>query len=119
MIRNHLGLLTLVVLAGCASTTPVDVSGSGSQLETRQIQTRQYDTLDKAMTMRSVIATLQDLGFIGALAAESGYADAARVQSETRSGFRVRRFTYPDYLPHVIQAVSGLERVKEILRRED
>jgi len=65
------------------------------------------------------MTTLEDLGFLGALAAESGYADAARVQSEPRSGFRVRRFTYPDYLPHVIQAVSGLERVKEILRRGD
>lgn len=50
-------------LTACATTTPVDVAGSGTQLETRQIQTRQYDTLDKALTMRSVVATLQDLGF--------------------------------------------------------
>lgn len=56
-------LLFLTVVAGCA-TAPADVTGPGTQLETRQIQTRQYDTLDKQMTMRSVIATLQDLGFI-------------------------------------------------------
>jgi hypothetical protein len=40
------------------------VTGTSSQLQTRQIQTRQYETLDKKMTMRSVIATLQDLGFV-------------------------------------------------------
>ncbi|MDX1509035.1 MAG: hypothetical protein R3358_12190 [Woeseiaceae bacterium] len=63
MISRHHHLLWLVLLAGCATTTPVDISGSDTQLAARQIQTRQYDTLDKAMTMRSVISTLQDLGF--------------------------------------------------------
>lgn len=51
-----------VALSGCAGTAP-DVTGSTSQLESRQIQTRDYDTLDKRLTMRSVVATLQDLGF--------------------------------------------------------
>ena len=55
--------LTLAVICGC-STMPPDVVGSGSQVEIRQIQTREYDTLDKNMTMRSVISTLQDLGFL-------------------------------------------------------
>lgn len=61
--RQALALLGLILLDGCAMTTPPNVTGGGTQLETRQIQTREYDTLDKAMTMRSVIATLQDLGF--------------------------------------------------------
>ncbi len=56
-------LFGIAGIAGCATTTPVDLGGSGTQLEARQIQTRQYDTLDKALTMRSVVATLQDLGF--------------------------------------------------------
>ena len=63
MTRTTILLLMIAGLAACASTTPVDISGSGSQLESRQIQSRQYDTLDKPLTMRSVIATLQDLGF--------------------------------------------------------
>lgn len=63
MNGKHSLILTLFLLGGCATPTPVDISGSGTQLESRQIQTRQYDTLDKALTMRSVIATLQDLGF--------------------------------------------------------
>ena len=53
-----------VVLSGCVTPAPPDVTGAGSQLETREIQTREYDTLDKAMTLRSVISTLQDLGFV-------------------------------------------------------
>lgn len=57
-------LFGLLTLAGCAATVPTGVVGAGTQLETRQIQTRRYDTLDKPMTMRSVIATLQDLGFM-------------------------------------------------------
>jgi hypothetical protein len=58
-----LPVLGLLLVGGCATTTPSDVVGAGTQLQIRQIQTREYDTLDKQMTMRSVIATLQDLGF--------------------------------------------------------
>ncbi|MDJ0698772.1 MAG: hypothetical protein QNJ07_02850 [Woeseiaceae bacterium] len=84
MIRKLHFFLGLVVLAGCATTTPVDISGSGSQLEARQIQTRKYDTLDKALTMRSVIATLQDLGFtIDQADAELGAITATRYHEYT------------------------------------
>ncbi len=76
-------LLSLCMLAGCA-TTPANVAGAGTQLETRQIQTREYDTLDKAMTMRSVIATLQDLGFtIDQADAELGTVTATRLHEYT------------------------------------
>jgi len=77
-------LLSLCLLAGCATTAPVDVAGAGTQLETRQIQTREYDTLDKAMTMRSVIATLQDLGFtIDQADSELGTVTATRLHEYT------------------------------------
>ena len=56
-------LFLLILIGGCATLPPADVTGAGTQLQTRQIQTREYKTLDKKMTMRSVIATLQDLGF--------------------------------------------------------
>lgn len=78
------GLLGLLSLAGCATTTPANVIGAGTQLEMRQIQTREYDTLDKAMTMRSVIATLQDLGFtIDQADAELGTITATRLHQYT------------------------------------
>lgn len=74
-----LPLLSLLLLASCA-TSPANVAGPGTQLETRQIQTREYDTLDKAMTMRSVVATLQDLGFtIDQADAELGTVTATRL----------------------------------------
>lgn len=82
--RHLLALLGLLSLAGCATTTPANVIGAGTQLEMRQIQTREYDTLDKAMTMRSVIATLQDLGFtIDQADAELGTMTATRLHQYT------------------------------------
>ena len=53
----------LFTIGGCATTAPANILGTNSQLESRQIQTRYYDSLNKQLTMRSVIATLQDLGF--------------------------------------------------------
>ncbi len=55
-------MVLCVIFVGCASTPP-NVTGSKSQLEARQVQSRDYDTLDKRMTLRSAVATLQDLGF--------------------------------------------------------
>jgi hypothetical protein len=86
MSRSQLLIATfaLIALAGCATSTPTNIAGAGTQLETRQIQTRQYDTLDKAMTMRSVIATLQDLGFtIDQADAELGTVTATRLHEYT------------------------------------
>jgi hypothetical protein len=81
--RNIFSIATLLALAGCA-TTPPDIIGAGTQLQTRQIQTREYDTLDKAMTMRSVVATLQDLGFtIDQADAELGTITATRLHTYT------------------------------------
>jgi hypothetical protein len=53
----------LLILGGCASNNAVITEG-GSPVQLRQIQTRTYDTLDKQDTLRSVLATLQDLGFV-------------------------------------------------------
>ena len=84
MIRMLALLIGLACITGCATTTPVDLSGKNTQLETRQMQTRQYDTLDKTLTMRSVIATLQDLGFtIDQADAELGAITATRYHQTT------------------------------------
>ncbi len=83
-LQQLLALLGLLFLAGCATSTPANVVGAGTQLATRQIQTREYDTLDKAMTMRSVIATLQDLGFT---------IDQADIQLGTVTATRLHKYT--------------------------
>ena len=56
-------VVILFSIAGCAAPTAAITAG-GSQVELRQIQTREYETLDKRGTLRSVVATLQDLGFV-------------------------------------------------------
>ena len=88
MNRAHAGVLALVaaVTGGCVTPAPPDVTGTAtaSQLETRVNQTRVYDTLDKPMTMRSVIATLQDLGFV---------IDNADVDLGTITATRLAKYT--------------------------
>lgn len=54
----------LLTLLGACATSNDAITDGGSQLEVRQIQTREYDTLNKRDTLRSVLATLQDLGFV-------------------------------------------------------
>ena len=53
----------LLLLGACASNNAVITEG-GSPVQIRQMQTRTYDTLNKRDTLRSVLATLQDLGFV-------------------------------------------------------
>ena len=52
------------LLASCAPSTKQVLATSESQVKLRAIQTRAFDTTDKNKMLRTVIATLQDLGFI-------------------------------------------------------
>ena len=56
--------LTLLVLLSCAPSTKQVLATKESQVKLRSIQTRVYDTTDKQKMLRTIIATLQDLGFI-------------------------------------------------------
>lgn len=62
------------------------------------------------------VATLKDLGFLGSVVGESGYASARRFHETPSSPFGVQRFPYPEDLGHFLQVVTGLERVKTIVR---
>lgn len=53
-----------ISLFSCAPSTKQVLATSESQVKLRTIQTRAFDTTDKEMMLRTVIATLQDLGFI-------------------------------------------------------
>ncbi|AJF06295.1 hypothetical protein [Geoalkalibacter subterraneus] len=58
-------LVALVVfLTGCATTQQRLLDSEASQVQLRSIQTRAFDTTDKEKTLRTVMATLQDLGFV-------------------------------------------------------
>ena len=58
-------ILSAVVLTGCQANSRDQVLATGgSQVALRSIQTRAFDTNDKKKTLRTVIATMQDLGFV-------------------------------------------------------
>lgn len=64
------------------------------------------------------IGELRALGLAGAVVGEPGYADVDSFRRNVDGPFKVKRFTYPDSLADVIQYVSGLERLKQVLRGE-
>ena len=57
-------LILIFVLGGCAPTTNQVMATKESQVKLRAIQTRAFDTTDRTTMLRTVIATLQDLGFV-------------------------------------------------------
>lgn len=57
-------LFALVFLASCAPSTRQILATKESQVKLRAVQTRVFDAADTDKMLRTVIATLQDLGFI-------------------------------------------------------
>ena len=58
-------LIASALLGGCQTDSRDQVlATSQSQVALRSMQSRAFDTTDKVKTMRTVIATLQDLGFV-------------------------------------------------------
>ncbi|MBP2310276.1 hypothetical protein [Azospirillum melinis] len=57
--------LALLSLGGCQTDSKQQVMAvDKSQVELRAIQTRSFDTSDRNLTIRTVISSLQDLGFV-------------------------------------------------------
>ena len=56
--------MVLLLVSGCQSSQQELLKTDKGQVEIRRIQTRAYDTTDREKTLRTVIATLQDLGFV-------------------------------------------------------
>jgi len=57
-------LLILITMTSCASTTSQVLGTQESQVNLRAIQTRAFEMTDKEKMLRTIIATLQDLGFV-------------------------------------------------------
>lgn len=57
-------LLSTMLLSGCKTTQEHLMDSDQSQVALRQIQARIFDTTDQQKTLRTVIATLQDLEFV-------------------------------------------------------
>ena len=81
-------LFVMFLLGGCAVSAQKGLMDGGkeSQLKLRQIQTRSFDTTDKRKTMESVIATLQDLGFV----IDKASFELGAVSATKLSGYNLR-----------------------------
>lgn len=69
MIRNCTLSLVLVLIAASLVACQDDsrkqiLATTASQVELRSVQTRAFDTTDHNMAIRTVISTMQDLGFV-------------------------------------------------------
>jgi len=91
-------LIPLLLLAGCMTTHDRLLDMDTSQVQLRSIQSRAFDTTDKEKTMRAIIATLQDLGFmldradytLGVVAASKARADVMQAPGSLRVTVTVR-----------------------------
>ena len=67
-IKQRISFIFLVVfsstLLGCQNTSKQLLATDQSQVQLRQFQTRASDTKDRKQTLRTVISTMQDLGFV-------------------------------------------------------
>jgi hypothetical protein len=96
--KTLLLLIPLLLLAGCMTTHDRLLDMETSQVQLRSIQSRAFDTTDKEKTMRAIIATLQDLGFmldradytLGVVAASKARADVMQAPGSLRVTVTVR-----------------------------
>ncbi len=66
MTKNLLAVIAISILVAACQTDSRDqvLATDKSQVALRAIQQRAFDTTDKVSTLRTVIATMQDLGFV-------------------------------------------------------
>ena len=57
-------LFVIVVLGGCTNTQNNKIMAGSSAVELRSYQSRAFDMTDQDMLLRTIIATMQDLGFV-------------------------------------------------------
>lgn len=79
-------ILMCSLLAGCVSQDQRILETSESQLKLRSIQTRFFETSDKRMVTRNVVATLQDLNFV----IDDADADLGTVSATKLSRYQVK-----------------------------
>lgn len=73
-------LPALIALAACAQSEPKPLMSAKSPVELRAMQSRAFDTADRALTLRQVIATLQDLGYsLDKVEASAGTVSATKL----------------------------------------
>ncbi len=82
-----IALSAVLMLAACQADSKQQVLAvTKSQVELRSFQTRAFDTTDKEKTLRTVMATLQDLSFV----LDKADATLGVVSATKLDGYRLR-----------------------------
>lgn len=84
-VRSIFVIALFAVLTACVAPNDRVLQG-GNQVELRSMQTRAFDTADKTLVVRNVIATLQDLSFV----IDKADADLGTVSATKLSGYQIR-----------------------------
>jgi hypothetical protein len=79
-------ILGAALLGGCVSSLDQVTKTGQSAVQMRSYQERAFDTADKEQTLRSVIATLQDLNFV----LDKADLDLGMVTATKLSGYQLR-----------------------------
>jgi hypothetical protein len=79
-------MLGAALLFGCVSSVDQVMKMDQSAIQLRSYQERAFDTVDKEQTLRSVIATLQDLSFV----LDKADLDLGMVTATKLSGYQLR-----------------------------
>jgi len=85
--RSLLFVLVVMLLSGCQTAQKNILDSDGeSQVKMRSMQTRYFETDDKRQTLQTIIATLQDLGFV----IDKASYDLGTVSGTKLDGYKVR-----------------------------
>jgi hypothetical protein len=102
------GVLVLS-LAACQSTQPQEVMLSKkSPVELRAMQGRVFDTSDRAKTIRTVIATLQDLGY----SIEKVEAGAGTVKARKLAQLEMTVSVFPKGAKQMVVRANAIVRME-------
>lgn len=63
-MRVFVLLIVIIVLGGCAGVPEGAFRLSETALETRSMQSRRYDTLDRQLLLQASMGVLQDMGYV-------------------------------------------------------
>jgi hypothetical protein len=80
------GVIVLLTFCACATPQKHILETEESQVKLRSIQSRVFDTTDRNRMLRTIIATMQDLGFIIDKADET----LGTVSGTKRKGYHLR-----------------------------
>jgi len=87
MPRSLSAAFAILTLVGCQMDSKEQILASeSSQVQLRSIQSRAFDTREREKTLRTVIATMQDLGFV----IDKADSDLGTVSGTKLDGYQLR-----------------------------